>query len=62
MAKFFPRTKITKRDLQQQLNDVNERYFKLEGMLHALAEHCKCYINNGPVVVSFDSPKAVDGA
>lgn len=63
MAKVrYPRIKLTKKDLQQQINDSNERYYKLESMLYALAEHCKCFIQNGPVVVPFDSPKAVDGA
>lgn len=62
MAKYPRAFKVTKRFLQDQLNDQNERYFKLEAMLYALAEHCKCYITPGPTVVSFDSPKAFDGA
>lgn len=65
MAKSrFSRMKITKRSLQDQLNEQNERYFKLENLIYALAEHCKCYINNGPIVVPFDAPgvKGVDGA
>lgn len=56
MAKFPRAFKVTKRSLQDQLNEQNERYYKLESMLFALAEHCKCYINTGPTVVSFDSP------